>query len=55
MRITLIYPGFVNIGFNSLGRGGMDTCWINLGLAYIGAYLEKNNYEVDLIDLRATK
>jgi radical SAM superfamily enzyme YgiQ (UPF0313 family) len=53
MKITLIYPGIAGIGFNSLGRGGMDCNWINLGLAYIGAYLKENSYDVNLIDLRA--
>ena len=52
MKITLIYPGIVNLGFGSLGRGGMDCNWINLGLASIGACLKKNGYEVDLVDLR---
>lgn len=52
MKITLIYPGIAWIGFNSLGKGGMDRNWINLGLAYIGAYLKENSYDVDLIDLR---
>lgn len=52
MKITLIYPGIVGVGFNSLGKGGMDRNWINLGLTYIGACLKKNSYEVNLIDLR---
>jgi anaerobic magnesium-protoporphyrin IX monomethyl ester cyclase len=52
MKITLIYPGIVRIGFNSLGKGGMNRNWINLGLAYIGAYFKQNSYDVDLIDLR---
>lgn len=52
MKITLIYPGIARISFNSLGKGGMDRNWINLGLAYIGAYLKENSYDVDLIDLR---
>lgn len=52
MKITLLYPGIVRIGFNSLGRGGMDCNWINLGLAYLGAYLKKHRYDVDLMDLR---
>ena len=53
MKITLIYPGISRIGFGSFGKGGMDRNWINLGLAYIAAYLKKNAYDVDLIDLRA--
>lgn len=52
MKVTLIYPGIVRIGFNSLGKGGMDRNWINLGLAYIGAFLRKNHHNVNLIDLR---
>lgn len=55
MKITLIYPGISNIGFDSFGKGWLDTTWINLGLAYIGAYLEKNDYEVDLLDLRTLR
>lgn len=53
MKITLIYPGIVGIGFASLGKGNMDRNWINLGLAYIGAYLKSRSHRVDLIDLRA--
>lgn len=52
MRVTLIYPGIAGLGFESLGKGDMNHNWINLGLAYIGAYLKRNGYEVDLIDLR---
>lgn len=52
MKVTLIYPGIVGVGFNSLGKGGMDRNWINLGLAYVGACLKKNGHGVDLIDLR---
>ncbi|MBL7196665.1 MAG: cobalamin-dependent protein [Candidatus Omnitrophica bacterium] len=55
MKVTLIYPGIAGLGFNSLGKGSMDHNWINLGLAYIGAYLKEHNYEVDLIDLRASQ
>ena len=55
MKVTLIYPGIVGIGFNSLGKGGMDCNWINLGLAYIGAYLKSESHQVDLIDLRAMR
>lgn len=55
MKITLIYPGIAEIGFNSLGKRGHDTNWINLGLAYIGAQLKKNKIDVDLIDLRDLK
>lgn len=55
MKVTLIYPGIAGLGFNSLGKGNMDHNWINLGLAYIGAYLEERDYEVDLIDLRAAQ
>jgi radical SAM superfamily enzyme YgiQ (UPF0313 family) len=52
MKVTLIYPGIVGVGFNSIGKGGMDRNWINLGLAYIGACLKKSGHDVDLIDLR---
>ena len=33
----------------------MDNNWINLGLAYIGAYLKKHGHKVRLIDLRGLK
>ncbi|MDI6641706.1 MAG: radical SAM protein, partial [Elusimicrobiota bacterium] len=52
MKISLVYPGIVRIGFKSIGKGGMNCNWINLGLAYIGAYLKLYSYDVDLIDLR---
>ena len=55
MKVTLIYPGIVGVGFDSLGKGGMDRNWINLGLAYIGAYLKECSHHVDLIDLRGCK
>lgn len=55
MKITLIYPGITGIGFNSLGKGGHDTTWINLGLAYISSFLKENKIEVNLIDLRNMK
>jgi len=55
MKVTLIYPGIATCGFNSLGTGGMDTTWMNLGLAYIGACLKQQSYDVDLIDLREMK
>ncbi|MEM7819475.1 MAG: radical SAM protein [Candidatus Aenigmatarchaeota archaeon] len=54
-RVTLVYPGIVTCGFNSLGKGTMDSTWTNVGLAYIAAYLKKHGYKVDLIDLRACK
>ena len=52
MKVTLLYPGIVGVGFNSLGKGGMDRNWINLGLAYIGSCLKNSGHDVDLIDLR---
>ncbi|MFZ5800397.1 MAG: B12-binding domain-containing radical SAM protein [Candidatus Omnitrophota bacterium] len=52
MKITLIYPGIAGLGFNSLGKGDMNHNWINLGLAYIGAYVKRSGHIVDLIDLR---
>lgn len=55
MKITLIYPGISNIGFNSLGRGGHDAARLNLGLGYIAAYLKRSGHQVDLIDLRELK
>lgn len=52
-KVLLVYPGIVSVGFKSFGRGGMDTNWISLGLAYIGAYLKQRGYAVEIIDLRA--
>ena len=53
MKIDLIYTGLVNLGFNSIGKGGMNTNWINLGLGYLGAILRNEGYQVVLHDLRA--
>lgn len=53
MNIDLVYPGLVNLGFNSIGKGGMNTNWISLGLAYLGAILRREGHQVRLHDLRA--
>jgi len=38
MKATLVSPSFSNLGFVRFGKGGMDSNWINLGLAYISSY-----------------
>jgi radical SAM superfamily enzyme YgiQ (UPF0313 family) len=52
MKVTLVYPGIVGIGFGSAGQG-MDGGWIAHGLAILGACAREAGFEVDLIDLRA--
>jgi radical SAM superfamily enzyme YgiQ (UPF0313 family) len=53
VKVTLIYPGIAQIGFNSLCKGTPATNLVGLGLAYLGASIkEKSNHKVDLIDLR---
>ena len=53
MKITLIYPGITDCGFNSLK--GNEGSWMNHGLAILSSALKKNNHQVDLIDLRRLK
>jgi anaerobic magnesium-protoporphyrin IX monomethyl ester cyclase len=56
VKITLIYPGIAQIGFESFGRGTPTTDLMSLGLGYIGASIKKSTKnEVDLIDLRKLK
>lgn len=52
MKVTLVYPGIVGIGFGSAGKG-MDGGWMAHGLALIGACAREAGFDVDLIDLRA--
>lgn len=52
MKVTLVYPGIISKGFNSLGQG-MDSGWISHGLAMLSAVVKARGFEVDLIDLRA--
>lgn len=54
MKVTLIYPGIVGKGFDSLGQG-MDAGWISHGLAILAPCARQVGCEVDLIDLRALK
>jgi hypothetical protein len=56
VKITLIYPGIAQIGFESFGRGTPTTDLMSLGLGYIGASIKRSSKnEVDLIDLRKLK
>ena len=50
MKVTLIYPGITECGFNSLK--GNEGSWMNHGLAIISAAIKAKGYEVNLIDLR---
>ena len=50
MKVTLIYPGITECGFNSLK--GNEGSWMNHGLAIISAAVKAIGYEVNLIDLR---
>jgi anaerobic magnesium-protoporphyrin IX monomethyl ester cyclase len=54
MRVSLIYPGIVGKGFDSIGQG-MDSGWISHGLAILAACARQAGHEVNLIDLRALK
>jgi len=54
MRVSLVYPGIVGKGFDSIGQG-MDSGWISHGLAILGACATRAGHEVNLIDLRALK
>jgi radical SAM superfamily enzyme YgiQ (UPF0313 family) len=53
MKITLIYPGITDCGFNSLK--GNEGSWMNHGLAILSSALKEKNHQVDLIDLRRLK
>ena len=50
MKVTLIYPGITECGFNSLK--GNEGSWMNHGLAIISSVLRSSGHDVDLIDLR---
>ncbi len=52
MRVTLVYPGIVGMGFASAGKG-LDAGWVSHGLCILGACARQAGHEVDLIDLRA--
>ena len=54
MRVSLIYPGIVGKGFDSIGQG-MDSGWISHGLAILAPCAARAGHEVNLIDLRALK
>ena len=50
MKVTLIYPGITECGFNSLK--GNEGSWMNHGLAILSSALKDSGHQVDLIDLR---
>jgi len=50
MKVTLIYPGITECGFNSLK--GNEGSWMNHGMAILSSALKNNGYQVNLIDLR---
>ncbi|MDP6634993.1 MAG: radical SAM protein [Phycisphaerae bacterium] len=50
MKVTLIYPGITECGFNSLK--GNEGSWMNHGLAILSSALKNKGHEVNLIDLR---
>jgi len=51
-KTTLIYPGIAGLGFNSL-KQGMEAGWISHGLASLSGAAKAQEFEIDLIDLRA--
>ena len=53
MKVTLIYPGITECGFDSLK--GNEGSWMNHGLAVISAALKAKGHEVHLLDLRRLK
>ncbi len=53
MKITLIYPGITDTGFDSLK--GVEGSWINHGLAILSAALKADGNDVELLDLRGMK
>jgi len=53
VKVTLIYPGITDCGFNSLR--GNEGSWINHGLAILSSALKNKGHQVDLIDLRRLK
>ena len=52
MKTSLVYPGVAGRGFRSL-KQGMDAGWISHGLASLSAAAKAEDFQVDLIDLRA--
>ncbi|MBC7236105.1 MAG: B12-binding domain-containing radical SAM protein [Chloroflexi bacterium] len=54
MKVSLVYPGIIGKGFDSIGQG-MDSGWISHGLAILAPCARRAGHEVNLIDLRALK
>ncbi|MDH5510810.1 MAG: B12-binding domain-containing radical SAM protein [Nitrospinota bacterium] len=50
MKITLIYAGITECGFNSLK--GNEGSWMNHGLCLLSTALKNEGHQVNLIDLR---
>ena len=50
MKVSLLYPGITECGFNSLK--GNEGSWMNHGLAMLSAALKQKGHQADLIDLR---
>ena len=51
MRVTLVYAGISETGFNKTGSR-LKLVWIHHGLAALASCLKKDGHEVSLIDLR---
>lgn len=50
MKVTLIFPGITDCGFNA--QHGNEATFINHGLCLLSACLKRRGHRVDLIDLR---
>lgn len=50
-NFTFIYPGIVGCGFNSFGKSA-DSSWISHGVSILSSCLQKQGWNVNLIDLR---
>lgn len=55
MKVTLIFTGLSDYGFNSFGKFGWGSAEIHHGLALLGACAKAKGFDVDLLDLRRLK
>ena len=55
MKITLVFTGISEYGFNSFGKFGWESIEIHHGLALLGECVKAKGFDVDLIDLRKLK
>lgn len=57
MKITLVFPGIVGIGWGSLGKYPLhpEASLIHHGLCSLSACLKQEGHAVDLIDLRSLR